>query len=215
MVNGTVLNVKNTKMTNYNESYKRWNKPKPNHFDVNGRLKKGETLQGYYKLQHPEKYIGDPNLIIYRSGWEKSFILWCDFSTSIIRWSSEPITIPYYDRISKLEECKKYGLDPNDPKNWVVKNYHTDFWIEIDKGDNIIERMFVEIKPSAKLKKPIPPRIDAPLKEQRRFNIEAKEYLINEAKFAAMKAYAEKNNAKFFVFTEDSLQKLIGRFWVS
>lgn len=189
-----------------NDAYKRWHKPNisPN----------AKTKQGYYKIQNIDKYVGgDPNLIIYRSSWEHSFCRWCDFSPSVIHWSSEPVHVPYYDRISKLEECKKYGLNPNDPKNWIIKNYHTDFWIEMNKGDGNLEKMFIDIKPSIKLKKPMPPTFTSSLKEQRRFNLEAKEYLINEAKFAAIEAYAKKNNAKFFVFTEITLQKLIGRFW--
>jgi len=197
-----------------NDSYKRWHTPKRNNFNENGNLKKGETYQGYYKVQHPEKYIGNVNTIIYRSSWELAFLRWCDYSPSIIKFSSEPISIPYYDRISKLEECKKYGLNPNDPKNWVIKNYHTDFWVEIDKGNGEIQKMFIEIKPSNKLKKPIPPDKNASLKEHRRFNIQAREYLINEAKFASMKAYAEKNNANFFVFTEKTLQQLVGKFFI-
>jgi hypothetical protein len=203
----------------YNRAYKLWHKPKQNHYNESGNLKKGETHQGYlhkvYKLKYPEKYVGDTNLIIYRSGWELAFCRWCDNTPSIIHWSSEPIKVPYYDRVSKLEECKKFGLNPNDPKNWTVKNYNVDFWIEVDKGEGIIEKIFLDIKPSQKLNKPIPPNPNAPLKEHKRFNIEAKEYLINEAKFAAMKAYAEKNNAKFYVFTEDTLSSLLGRFWVS
>jgi hypothetical protein len=205
-------------MTDLNRNYKLWNKPKQNHYTENGNLKKGETYQGYlhkvYKLKFPEKYMGDPNLIIYRSGWELSFCKWCDASPSIIHWSSEPIHIPYYDRVSKLEECKKYGLNPNDPKNWIIRNYHTDFWIEIDKGDGVVEKIFLDIKPSDKLNKPIPPSSDAPLKEQRRFNLDAREYLINEAKFVAMEAYAKKNNAKFYVFTEKTLRQLAGKFFI-
>jgi len=189
----------------YNSSYKMWHKP-----DMSDRAR---TKQGYYKVQNPKKYIGESGLVIYRSSWEHSFCKWCDFSPSIIRWSSEPIRIPYYDRVSKLEECKKQGLDPNNPKNWAVKYYNTDFWIEVDKGDNVTQKMFIEIKPSYKLKKPIPPSANAPLKEQRKFNNLAKEYLINEAKYAAMNAWAEKSNAKFYVFTEITLSKLIGRFW--
>jgi hypothetical protein len=72
--------------------------------------------------------------------------------------------------------------------------------------------MFIEIKPSEKLKKPIPPSNNASLKETRNFNIKAKEYLINEAKFESMKAWAEKHDAKFYVFTEKTLSQLIGRF---
>lgn len=197
----------------FNESYKRWHIPKKNNFDINGNLRKGETYQGYYKIQHPEKYIGNPNLVVYRSSWELSFCRWCDASPSVIRWSSEPIKVPYYDRISKLEECKKLGLDPNNPKNWIIKNYNVDFWIELNKGDNNLEKIFIEIKPADKLKKPIPPLGNCSLKEQKRFNIAAKEYLINEAKWAAMNAWAQKNNAKFYVFTEKTLEKLTGKFW--
>jgi TnsA endonuclease N terminal len=201
----------------FNESYKRWNVPKKNHFDENGRLKKGETLQGWlkekYTLRYPEKYIGNPDLIIYRSGWEFSFCKWCDVSPSIKRWSSEPIRIPYYDRVSKLEECRRQGLDPNNPKNWVIKYYNTDFWIDVDQGNGNTQKMFIEIKPSEKLRKPIPLQENAPLRDQRRFNAKAKEYLINEAKFAALGAWAERNNAKFYVFTEKTLQNLIGKIW--
>lgn len=182
------------------ENYKRWHRPNTS--------ESSRTKQGYYKVQHVEKYIGNPNLIIYRSAWEYSFCRWCDFSPSITRWSSEPTTIPYYDRVSKLEECRKYGLDPNDPKNWVVKNYHVDFWVEIKKSDEILEKWFIEIKPASKLKKPIPPQVGAPLKEIRRFTIDAKEFLLNESKWAAMNAYAQKNNVKFYIFTETTLQKM-------
>ncbi|MCK9446212.1 hypothetical protein M0Q50_04905 [bacterium] len=191
-----------------NESYKLWHKP-----NLSGTKSEGgtsRTHQGYYKIQNLNKYVGNPNLVIYRSGWELSFCKWCDCSPSIIKWSSEPIKIPYYDRVSKLEECKRQGLDPNNPRNWIVKNYNTDFYIEIQKDENVIEKAFIEIKPSGKLKKPIPPGANASLKEIKRFNLSAKEFLINEAKFASITAWAEKNNCKFYVFTEHTLSKLLG-----
>ena len=189
----------------FNESYKRWHAPKRDNLNEDGTLKKGQTHQGYYRVANREKYVGDPNLVIYRSSWEFAFCRWCDSSPSIIRWSSEPIKIPYYDRISKLEECRKLGLDTNNPKNWAVKNYNTDFWIEIDKGGDKPEKWFVEIKPKDKLTKPKPVLRSAPLKEQRRYNILMKEYIINEAKFKALESWAERSGAKFYVFTEDTL----------
>jgi len=188
-----------------NSSYKAWHKP--------NQTPTAKTKQGYYKSKNPDKYIGDPELIIYRSSWEFGFCKYCDMSPSVLRWSSEPVSIPYYDRVSKLEECAKLGLDPNNPSNWEVKNYNTDFWFETDRGEGETEKIFVEIKPSYKLKKPHPPAHDAPLKEQRIFNAAAKEYLINEAKFAAMKEWAERNNCKFYVFTEQTLERILGRFW--
>ena len=197
----------------YNESYKRWNVPKKNHYDINGKLKRGETHQGYYKCQHPEKYIGNPQLIIYRSGYELTFCRWCDFSPSILRWSSEPMKVPYANKVSKLAECQKYNLNPNDPKNWEIKNYNLDFWCEIKKDENTVEKWFVEIKPSSELKKPIPPDKNAPLKVQRKFVNEAKRYLINEEKFKSLNAWAEKSGGKFYVFTEIQLSKMCARFW--
>ena len=197
-------------------------------------------------------------VVIYRSSWELAFCRWCDFSPSVIKWSSEPcsnpsykswhkpntlmkadggkaktlqgyyniqnvnkyveetrIEIPYYDRVSKLEECKKYGLNPNDPKNWLIRHYHVDFWVELKKDENTIEKWFVEIKPEHKLKKPMPPSVNSSLKEQRIFNNAAKEYLLNEAKFAAMNAFAQKHNAKFYIFTEKTLERLVGKFFVT
>ena len=196
-----------------NESYKKWHKPKQNQFNENGKLKKGQTYQGYARITNLKKYIGDPNLIIYRSSWEMAFIKWADASPSVIRWSSEPIKVPYYDRVSKLAECQKYGLDPNNPANWLVKNYNTDYWIEVAQGDGTTKKMFIEIKPSEKLIRPKPPTQNAGIKEKRAFNIAAKEYLINEAKFAALNAWAEKTGVKFYVLTEHTLAPLIGRFW--
>lgn len=184
----------------FNSSYKRWHKPNTS--------EKAKTKQGYYRVKNRDKYIGDPNLVVYRSSWEFAFCKWSDASPSILRWSSEPIKIPYYDRVTKLEECKKMGLDPNNPKNWIIKNYNTDFWIKIDKGGDKPEKWFIEVKPKHKLKKPIPPRPNSTLKEQKRFNILAKEYVINEAKFAALNEWAKNHGAKFYIFTEDIMYRL-------
>jgi len=189
------------------DKYKAWHKPNKNTFNENGNIKKGQTYQGYYHVQYPEKYIGSPSGIIFRSSWEYSFCKWCDMSESVTAWSSEPTSCSYYDKVSKLNECKKLGLDPNNPRNWVKKNYHVDFWVKIKKADDIYEKWFIEIKPKSKLFKPKPPQSNASLKEQKRFNTLAKEFLINEEKFKAMKEWSEKNGAKFYVFTEVELTK--------
>jgi len=50
----------------FNQNYKRWHKP--------DRSPKAKTYQGYYRVKNRDKYIGDPNLIIYRSSWEFLFV---------------------------------------------------------------------------------------------------------------------------------------------
>ena len=191
----------------FNENYKKWHRPNKTGTKAEG----GNSLthQGYVKaLKNPEKYIGDINLIIYRSSWELAFSRWCDTSPSVLQWSAEPMSVPYANRVAKLDECKRLGLDPNNPRNWVTKNYNIDFWIRIKKDENTIEKWFIEIKPKDKLKKPIPPKQGATLKELRRFNILAKEYLVNESKFAAIDNWAKINGAKFYIFHEDIMMKL-------
>ena len=187
-------------------SYHSWHKP-----NVSGTKASGgnsRTHQGYYKPIHIEKYIGDINTIIYRSSWEYSFARWCDMSPSILKWSSEPISVPYMSRVDKLDECQKNGLNPNNPVNWIRKNYHTDFYLMIDKGEGIIEKWFIEIKPFNELKKPQIIKDNASLKEVKRFTLAAKTYLTNESKWVAMNNYANKTGCKFYVFTEIELKRL-------
>jgi len=199
----------------FNESYKRWHTPKRELLDQEGKLKKGQTHQGYYHVKNREKYIGDPNLVVYRSGWEWSFCAWADASPSILRWSSEPIKVPYLDRITPLEENVKLGLDPNNPRNWKKKNYNTDFWIEIDKGGDRPEKWFIEVKPKKDLIRPEPISSTSPLREVKKYNARMKTYIINESKFEALNKWAESHGAKFWVFHEDTLRKygiIDGRF---
>jgi hypothetical protein len=194
-----------------NESYKAWHRPQREQLNENGNLKKGKTHQGYARITNLSKYIGDPNLIIYRSGWERDFINWCDATPSVISWSSEPVKVLYYDKVSKLVECAKFGLDPNNPANWLKRNYNVDFFIEIQRAE--IEKWFVEIKPADKLIKPKALGESASIKQKRNFNIVAREFLINEEKFKAATKFAEDRNAKFYVFTEKTLPSLIGPFF--
>ena len=71
--------------------------------------------------------------IIYRSGLEYQFIMFCESNPKIQRWASEPISIKYFSRL--------------DNKN---ANYYPDYVIETYNGSKII----VEVKPYEQTIKP-------------------------------------------------------------
>ena len=68
--------------------------------------------------------------------------------------------------------------------------------------------MLIEIKPASQCKKPTPPPANAKIRDYRRYNKEAQEWIVNSEKWKSAKKFAEENNCKFFVFTEDILSKL-------
>ena len=86
------------------------------------------AIRGRYTPANPNKYSGDINKITYRSMWERRFMLYCDRSASIIKWSSEELHIPY--------------ISPKDDK-W--HNYYPDFLVTIK--DAVARTVLVEINP--------------------------------------------------------------------
>jgi len=87
---------------------------------------KSKAIKGKFYPKNPKKYTGDVNKIIYRSLWERRFMLYCDRSDQILNWSSEEIHIPY--------------VSPKDDR-W--HNYYPDFVVDTCYGRTIV----VEIKP--------------------------------------------------------------------
>ena len=53
------------------------------------------SYSGRYIPKNPKKYKGDHSKVIYRSLWERRFMVYCDSSDFIIEWGSEEIIIPY------------------------------------------------------------------------------------------------------------------------
>ena len=53
------------------------------------------AYRGRYIPSKPRKYKGDPDKIIYRSLWERKFMVYCDRNDAILEWGSEEIIIPY------------------------------------------------------------------------------------------------------------------------
>jgi len=142
-------------------------------------MKKRATYKGIYRPTNPKKYAGDLNRIVYRSNWERKFMLYCDRNDDIIYWASEELSIPY--------------VNPIDRK---VHRYFPDFIIKTKNG----KRFMIEIKPSIQTKKPTPK-----IKKSKAFMRESLEYIKNMAKWQAADVYCNDNGMKFKIFTEKEL----------
>lgn len=150
----------------------------------NLKPRKNNFKQGYYRPINMSKYIGEYP-IIYRSGWEKKFCEWCDLNPSVIKWSSEPFSIKYF--------------------NLLDNKYHTywpDFWFKRLMGDKE-EEYVVEIKPKEQLKKPKVPKRKTP-KIVKRFKESYNTYVKNLCKTEALKKFADSRNLNVLLLTEES-----------
>jgi len=141
--------------------------------------------QGYYNLLNPQKYIGDPHKIIFRSSWEKRFAMYCDTNERILAWSSEPMEIPY--------------LNPVDRE---VKPYNVDFYVRVDQGEGKHKEYIIEVKPSRQLQQPQAPMGRITEKKMESYTNAMKTYLVNLAKFKAAKDFATGRGWDFVVVTE-------------
>ena len=100
-------------------------KPKKNGFYKQGAIDP-RRMKKYYS-----EFSNQP--IIYRSGLELQFINYCEQSSQVKRWASEPIKIPYFSRLANKEQ-----------------NYYPDYIIENADGKKCI----VEVKPYNQVLKP-------------------------------------------------------------
>ena len=132
---------------------------------------------GKFTPTKPQKYVGK-TLPTYRSGWEFTFMQFCDNNDNVLQWASEPIRIPY--------------RNPLTGKN---TNYVPDFLIVYQNkyGKQIAE--MVEIKPKKQS------LIESKVANARDRAIVA----VNHAKWAAAMAWCKQSGLTFRVITEDDL----------
>lgn len=133
--------------------------------------------QGIYTVKNPEKYAGkgQPK---YRSGWELTFMIFCDTNDKIIKWASESIVIPY--------------LHPFKGKR---TNYIPDFFIVYQDKYGQTKAEMIEIKPKAQS------IITEKVQNARQQAVVA----INHAKWKSAQAFCKAQGIKFRVVTEDDL----------
>lgn len=148
---------------------------------------KSTFKQGYYKPKNPKKYVGDYTNVIYRSSWEHRFMVYCDMSSHVLEWSSEPIFIHY--------------ISPLDGRQ---HKYYIDFYMKI-KTENDIKQYLIEVKPKKQyMEKPVLEGKKTPKKIER-YKKEMETWIINNAKFSAAMEYAKNTNMEFKIINESHL----------
>ena len=141
------------------------------------------SYKGRYTPTKPKKYKGNPQNIVYRSLWERKFMVYCDNSTSIIEWGSEEIIIPYLS-----------------PKDGRMHRYFPDFYIKVKQADGQIKKMVIEVKPKVQCKPPKEPK-----RRTRRWMNEVITYGVNDAKWRYATEWCADNGMEFKILTEDHL----------
>ena len=141
------------------------------------------AYKGRYTPTNPKKYKGNPYNIIYRSLWERKFMVYCDTNDKIIEWGSEEIIIPY--------------LSPWDGK---VHRYFPDFYIKVKQSNDNIKKFIIEVKPKKQTRPPKPVE-----RKTKRWINEVRTFGINEAKWKHATKWCKNNDMEFKILTEDDL----------
>jgi hypothetical protein len=136
-----------------------------------------------YKPINSSKYKGDPTNIVCRSSWERKFCVWCDYTDTVLLWSSEEYVIPY--------------ISPLDSK---THRYFPDFYVKIRNANGKIEEWIVEVKPAAQTKEP-----KKQSRMTKRYINEVKTYAVNKYKWDYALEWCKDRNFKFVIFTEREL----------
>lgn len=133
--------------------------------------------QGIFTPTNSQKYIGK-HKPRYRSGWELTFMTFCDTNKHVLYWASESMSVPY-----------------RHPFTGKVTQYIPDFFVVYENkfGKKIAE--VVEIKPK---KQSI---IESKVANAKDRMIVA----INHAKWQSAMAYCKSQGFTFRVITEDDL----------
>jgi hypothetical protein len=141
------------------------------------------SYKGYFKPKNPNKYLGDPTNIIYRSLWELKLMGFLDTHPEIVSWASEEVVIPY-----------------RSPVDNRLHRYFPDFVVKKKTENNVVETLLIEIKPESQVIEPKRQK-----KPTKRYIKEVMTYGVNQAKWKAAERYCKDRNWKFIVMTEHHL----------
>jgi hypothetical protein len=133
--------------------------------------------QGKYTPKNPQKYVGKTTPT-YRSGWELTFMTFCDNNSNILYWASEAMRIPYKNPITGKQSM-----------------YVPDFFVMYENKNGAKIAEVVEIKPKKQS------LIESKAASAKDRMVVA----VNHAKWAAAMAYCKSQGYTFRVITESDL----------
>ena len=129
--------------------------------------------QGKYEVQNAAKYVGN-GIPRYRSGWELSFMRFCDNNEHVLQWASESIAIPY-----------------RNPVTGKMSRYIPDFLVTYRTKDNTMRAELIEIKPK---KQSV---VESKMNSRDRAVV-----AVNYGKWAAAQKWCKQQGITFRVITE-------------
>jgi hypothetical protein len=133
--------------------------------------------QGVYKIKNPDKYVGGRQPT-FRSGWELSFMTFCDNNPSVQQWASECVRIPYRDPLTGKQTV-----------------YVPDFLITYVDRNQSKHVELIEIKP-----------LNQTLKEKVGKNpYNQAQFVKNQAKWAAANNWCKQQGIKFRIISETDI----------
>ena len=141
------------------------------------------AYKGRYNPVNPKKYKGNPQNIIYRSLWERKFMVYCDTNDKVLEWGSEEIIIPY--------------ISPWDGKK---HRYFPDFYIKVKQSSGNLKKFIIEVKPKKQTRPPKPVE-----RKTKRWIKEVRTFGINEAKWKHATKWCKDNDMEFKILTEEEL----------
>ena len=131
---------------------------------------------GFYQVINAEKYIGKKTPH-YRSGWENTFMRFCDLNPSILQWASESVHINY--------------RNPFTNKNTI---YVPDFLIIYVDKSGAQHAELIEIKPSQQT-----------TLESAKSTRDQAAAILNMCKWEAARAWCKSQGLTFRVVTENDM----------
>lgn len=140
--------------------------------------------KGRYVLINPDKYLGDPDNVIYRSSWEQEAFRILDLNPKILAWASEEIEIPY--------------PRPQPDGSFTRSKYVPDLFVVKEELNGNITRELIEIKP---YKQTQPSKARKPLTKIQ----EQYEYAVNTHKWAAAREWCKRYDIRFSIVTEKDM----------